>query len=181
MKLNHPLLIVAGLSVLYYLLFVCTYSFNTCLGKMAIVGSVLVVSHRYGKVAGLVSAAVAVLLLHRSIEGVDDTLKVDASGNGEAGTEEGETEEGETEEGENGEGETGEGETEEQDAQEQEQKASAVSVNSVVDLDEKMRPKTTLSSEETTLSSEEAFTLIGTGLQNEPMALNSSSQEYASF
>ena len=68
LSLKHPLVIVAGLLSLYYLLFVCTMSFNNNLGKLALLGAVVGSSFYYGRIGAIVSATVALMLLHKSIE-----------------------------------------------------------------------------------------------------------------
>ena len=172
MLTKHPLMIVASLLAVYYLIFVCSLSFNNVLGKSAIVATVLGVTYCYGKVAGVISAVCGMLLLHRSIEGLET--------NDQPSKEEGEEdEEGKdaskgkevtiTEEAELDETITvsetpKETEAEEDTAAVQEKEAVAKSTNTVVSNEEKMRP--TSSNDEA-----EGFTNYGYNSHVEPFSL----------
>ena len=72
MLTKHPLIVVASVIALYYLVFVCSLSFNNVLGKSLIIATVLGITYCYGKVAGVVDAICGILILHRSIEGMEN-------------------------------------------------------------------------------------------------------------
>ena len=177
MLAKHPLMIAAILLVVYYLVFVSTISVNNVVGKSIIISTVLGVSYCYGKVAGLISAVVGMLLLHKNIEGLDT--------NGESSTEETSSKEEDSSE-ENEESSKGkpvtiteeaeldetitvdetpkESSEEEDSAASQEKEAAAKSTNNVIENEEKMRP--TSSNDEA-----EGFSNYGTNSHVEPFSL----------
>lgn len=174
MLTKHPLIVVASLIALYYLVFVCSLSFNNVLGKFLIIATVLGITYCYGKVAGVVSAICGILILHRSIEGMENESA--ESSDDKQPTEEIDIEETETvteSEEPSKKEETAKDESDEEDeAATQEKAASAVSNDTIVSHEEKMRPK---SSNDVT----EGFASFGLGSHIEPMSLYSSSESFA--
>ena len=170
MLTKHPLTIVASLLVIYYLVFVCSLSFNNVLGKSVIVATVLGVSYCYGKVPGVIAAVCGMLLLHRSVEGLEtnDTSEETSSKEDDKETDDTEgktvTEEVEINETISVSETPKETESEEDDAVTQEKEAAAKSTNTVVSNEEKMRP--TSSNDEV-----EGFANYGPNSHVEPFSL----------
>lgn len=195
LSLKHPLVIVAGLLSLYYLLFVCTMSFNNNLGKLALLGAVVGSSFYYGRIGAIVSATVALMLLHKSIEGNDEDAIV-PSEDGESAksvTEIKSTKQITVTDVSNATDDVSNAtddvtaQTTEDAAASEEQDAVAQTTSDMLDNDEKLcRCKdnsTDVSSEEIAPKPDisEGFSLIGNMFNNAPMALSSSSQEFATF
>lgn len=188
MKYTQHLLTFAGLFVVYYVFFVSTYSFNNLLGKAALLGAVLGVTHYYGRVAGVVSAAIAVLLLHKTIEGnqnMEDSKDADDDESKDDEKKQTVHEEIEIDEtitvtgdaSEGAEDSKGSPESDESEQVAQEKQAAAVSTNNIVAKEEEMRPKPSTSED----ANAEGFTVYGNGMQSDPMALYSSEGHYAEF
>lgn len=175
MLAKHPLMIAATLLVVYYIVFVSTVSVNSVVGRSITIAIVLGITYCYGKVAGLISAVFGLLLLHKSIEGLDTN---DQPSSEETSSKEDEEDSEEpskgksvtiTEEAELDEtvtvSETPKESSEEEDsAALQEKNAAAKSTNNVVSNEEKMRP--TSSNDEA-----EGFSNYGTNSHVEPFSL----------
>jgi len=177
MLAKHPLMIAAILLVVYYVVFVSTVSVNNAVGRSITIAIVLGITYTYGKIAGLISAVFGMLLLHKSIEGLDTNDEVskeetsskeqDSSedseepSNGKSGTI---TEEVEIDETITVSESPKESSEQEDSAVSQEKEAAAKSTNNVVENEEKMRP--TSSNDEA-----EGFSNYGSNSHVEPFSL----------
>lgn len=193
LSLKHPLVIVAGLLSVYYLLFVCTMTFNNNLGKLALLGAVVGSSFYYGRIGAIVSATIALMLLHKSIEGIDGDASDPTPEDGETAKTVTVIEEESTKKvtvnpviGESGEA-TGDvsnatddqsTESDEDAGADAESDAATKCTYDMLSVEEKMKCKQDNGIEPDT---QEGFSLIGNILQDTPMALSSSSQEFATF
>lgn len=180
MKVQNALVVVSILLALYVLLYNSGNLVNSPVGKLILVGGVLAITYHYGKVPGVLSAAVAVLLLHNDIEGMENKDETTESGDSESDSEEesdGKTititenvDETITESDNAGEKKDADEKSSEEDEEaEREQKAAAVSTQNIVAQEEACRPKQ--SNEVNDTASQEGF--IGGGAI-EPMACHSS-------
>ena len=178
MLAKHPLMIAAILLVSYYVVFVSTISVNNVVGRSITIAIVLGITYCYGKVAGLISAVFGMLLLHKSIEGLDtnDTPSVEETSSKEDDDEDSEepskgkgvtiTKEAEINETVTVSETPKESSEEEDSAALQEKNAAAKSTNNVVSNEEKMRP--TSSNDEA-----EGFSNYGSNSHVEPFSLAS--------
>ena len=85
---------------------------DTVLGKAVLLLCVLVVSHLYGRNAGVLTALIVIVLMHTKLEGVDETLEK-----------------------------SDDEEDEEDEEAKQEAKAASETTNNIVENEERMRPK----------------------------------------